>query len=106
MLLHKNATMASSAEQARLEDLLTRTGLNDRQVGEIIGVSQPTVWRLRNGRIGKVGKHLAALERHLGIGAEIVSDAQMIADLVGYSHRIPALRAALTSLHKLMRENA
>ncbi len=98
--------MTSSVEQARLDDLLTRTGLNDRQIGEIIGVSQPTVWRLRHGRIRKLSKHLAALERHLGIEAEKASDAEMIADLVGYSRRLPALRETLVSLHRLIRERA
>lgn len=98
--------MRLSIEQAHLNDLLIRTGLNDRQASEILGVSQPTVWRLRNGRIRKVEKHLVALERHLGIGTETISDAEMIADLVGYSHRLPAFRAALISLHRLMRERA
>lgn len=94
--------MASSADQARIDDLLTRTGMNDREVGELIGVSQPTVWRLRNGRIRNVSRHMQTLERHLGLARREPSDAEMIADLVGYARGVPALREALQSLHRLM----
>jgi transcriptional regulator with XRE-family HTH domain len=94
--------VASAIDQARLEDLLARTGMNDRQIGELIGVSQPTIWRLRNGRVVDVRKHLDALERHLGLADAGLSDEEMIANLVRYSRAVPALRDALLSLHRIM----
>lgn len=97
--------MISSVEQARLDDLIARTGLGDRKLGEVIGVSQPTVWRLRHGQIAKVEKHIRALERHLGLEQEEPSEAEMIADLVGYAQRVPALKETLLSLHRFIRNS-
>lgn len=103
---HTIARMGSKAEQARLEDLLTRTGLNDRQIGELIGVSQPTAWRLRHGRIAKISRYIDALESHLHVSEADMSDKDLVIDLVGYAERVPAFRQALISLHKVMRESA
>lgn len=98
--------MNSSLNQARLNDLLLRTGLNDRQIGDILGVAQSTVWRMRHGKISKLEKYITKLEERLGTGGPHVTDAEMIADLVGYSRQVPALRETLVSLHALMRQNA
>jgi hypothetical protein len=98
--------MASFLKQARLNDLLLRTGLNDREIGDVLGFSQSTVWRMRNGKISKLDKHIMALEAHLGISGQGASDAEMIADLVGYSRQVPALRETLIALYALMQKNA
>lgn len=44
-----------------VDDLLRRIGLGDRELAQAIGSSQPTMWRLRNGRLKRPGRHLPAL---------------------------------------------
>lgn len=99
--------MDRSLDQIRLDALIERSGLNDRELAELCGVSQPTAWRLRNGKIAKVRKYVAVLDGHLGRSpAGSMSDDEMMTDLAIYARQVPALREALASLHQLIQKNA
>ena len=99
--------MGLSVDQIHLSNLIARTGLKDREIGRILDVSQPTAWRLRMGRIGKVSKYVRALEAYLGEPPRDQSgnDLRLVTDLVLIAGRVPALRQTLESLHRLMHEN-
>ncbi len=99
--------MASSLDQAQLEALIARSGMNDRELGECLGVAQSTAWRLRNGQISKVEAYVRVLRERLG-GAEEETDDdfRLVSDLVALSGRIPALRRALQALREIMHNSA
>lgn len=100
--------MVTSLVHAQLNALIARVGVNDRELGELLGVAQSTAWRLRNGHIRKVEPYVQRLRTHLG-EAEIVDsddDASLITELVVLSGRVPALREALLALRKIMHQHA
>jgi len=101
--------MAISFQQVQLDALIAQAQVNDRELGEILGVNQSTAWRLRNGRIRKIERYLHGLGEYLGVPNNFASsddDAGLIADLVVLSSRTPALKDALLALRKLMHNTA
>ena len=106
--MHKMQAMTISLQQVQLDALIAQAQVNDRELGQILGVNQSTAWRLRNGHIKKVDPYLLRLRVHLGASenSEGDDDASLIADLVALSCRIPALRDALLALRRIMRESA
>lgn len=96
--------MTISLQQVQLDALIARAQVNDRELGEILGVGQSTAWRLRNGRIRKVEAYVLRLRAHLGAleRPESDDDASLIADLVALASRVPALRDALLALRNIM----
>jgi hypothetical protein len=88
-------------DQERVEILLGKSGLNDRQIGERIGVDQSTVWRLRNGRIAKVSRYIGLLEKQVP-GATPENGFEGLEELAGQS---PAFRAVLEALLQFMHEH-
>ena len=97
--------MTSRIDQERVQLLLKRVGLNDRAIGAKIGAHQTTIWRLRNRKIQKLGKYIAALEGLCGGNPAPKGgfDADRLAALANES---PALRAILVSLTEFMQEDA
>lgn len=97
--------MASRIDHEQIQLLLKQSGLNDRQVGERIGVHQATVWRLRNRKIQKVDKYIERLRGLVSVDAGEVSgfDVERLAALARES---PALKSLLISLTQFMQEDA
>lgn len=82
--------------------------MKDRELGELLGVTQSTAWRLRHDKIQKVDEYIGQLQAHLGdtTATKPDCDIDLIADLVELSERTPALRDALIALRKIMHNNA
>jgi hypothetical protein len=97
--------VATRIEFQKLLSLIERSGLSDDQLEGLFGVHQTTVWRLRHGRIAKIGKYVEALEAHFADAGE-QSDRRMLEDLLALSHHSAEVRTILESLHSLMRETA
>jgi len=100
--------MVISIIQVQLDALIARTGMNDRELGALLGVAQSTAWRLRNGDIHKIDRHVRRLREYLGEAdaAIPVDDVSLVNELVVLSARVPALREALLALHKIMQHYA
>ena len=94
--------MATRVDHERARNLLRRSGLNDREIAERIGVNQSTVWRLRNGKISNVSRYLDRLES-LSHGGISESGLQ---ELVELSKHSAGLRSVLESLLRFMQEDA
>ena len=92
--------MATRIDQDRIRILLEKIGLNDRQIGEQIGVDQSTIWRLRNGRTSKVSRYIDRLEALVPEPAAS-HDFESLEALAGQS---PAFRAVLEALMQFMHE--
>jgi DNA-binding Xre family transcriptional regulator len=96
--------MTISLQQVRLDALIAQTQVNDRKLGEILGVNQSTAWRLRNGQIRNIEPYLLRLKAHLealeNVGGD--DDTSLISDLVALSRRVPAVREVLLALQKFM----
>lgn len=97
--------MTSRIDQERVQLLLKRVGLNDRAVGAKIGAHQTTIWRLRNRKIQKLDKYIAALETLCG-AAVAPKDGFDVERLAALANESPALRALLVSLTEFMQEDA
>lgn len=92
--------MATRIDQDRVRSLLEKIGLNDRQLGELIGVDQSTIWRLRNGQTTRVSRYIGRLEALVPKGA--ASDGfESLEELADQS---PAFRAVLEALMHFMHE--
>ena len=100
--------MAISLQQVHLDALIARTGVNDRELGEILGVNQSTAWRLRNGRIKNVNVYILRLRAHFDEPEQggCDDDAGLVADLIALSARMPALKDALVALRNIMHIHA
>lgn len=98
-------SMSSRVDQEKVQILLKRVGLNDREIGERIGVNQSTIWRLRHRYIKKVDRYLEALSRVVGDpqpdGTELDLER-----LVALAEQSPGLKAVLLSLKQFMQEDA
>ncbi len=88
----------------RLQALILKTKLNDRELAEKLGVSQPTAWRLRNGKIRKVSGYIAKLERALGQSATPAAKSEL-ESLIALAEQSPALKQTLIGIMKLILEN-
>lgn len=97
--------MAISIIQIQLNALIARTGLNDRELGALLGVAQSTTWRLRNGRIRRIEPYIQRLREHLGDAADAfpIDDQNLVTELVALSSQLPELRETLLALYKFMR---
>jgi transcriptional regulator with XRE-family HTH domain len=97
--------MASRVDQERVQVLLQAIGLNDREIGEQIGVTQSTVWRLRHRKISKVSKYITKLSALASspAGADHALNPEKLVALAEHS---PALKSLLVSLIKFMQEDA
>jgi len=100
--------MALSLSRIQLDALIEQAQMNDRELGKILGVSQSTAWRLRNGHIGKVEPYLRRLQVYLGVSESANGDdnVKLIADLVVLSSQVPDLRNLLLVLRRIMHKNA
>lgn len=97
--------MGTRIDHDRLALLFSRSTENDAAIAKAIGVNQSTVWRLRKGKIEKVGKYLPMLEAHLGVAVtgNASDEIQLLTEL---AHRSPALAEMLTALSRFMQERA
>lgn len=63
--------------QQRLKELKASTGFSDQKLGELVGLDQSNVWRLRNGQYKKttyeVGIRIAQLHSEIVIQKDKVS---------------------------------
>lgn len=100
--------MAIPIIQVQLNALIARTGMNDRELGALLGVAQSTAWRLRNGDIKKVEPYIQQLREHLGDTGDALSmdDLSLVTELVTLSQQLPELREALLALYRFMRISA
>jgi hypothetical protein len=92
---------SSGSSQARVDRLFSLTPERDPELAVALGLSQPTVWRLRNGKIGKPEKYLPALEAHLA--GRLPSEADAVLDelrrlSVGNPHLQDLLRDLLQAI--------
>ncbi|MBL4767787.1 MAG: hypothetical protein JKY94_08750 [Rhodobacteraceae bacterium] len=78
---------------------------DDRQLERALGVSRSTVWRLRNGKISKLGKYIIVLEDIVDQRFPKPMDA-ILDDLRLWSNDSKELQEILTSLHKVLQETA
>jgi predicted XRE-type DNA-binding protein len=103
-----NASMPISLQQIQLDSLIAQAGLNDRELGEVLGVNQSTAWRLRNGRIRRIEGHVHRLRAYVTARAQEAEngDASLIPDLVALAARVPALKDALIALRSIMHNYA
>jgi transcriptional regulator with XRE-family HTH domain len=92
--------VATRIDQERVRILLEKIGLNDRQIGERIGVDQSTIWRLRNGRTSKVSRYIGRLEAL--VREPTASDG--FESLEALADQSPAFRAVLEALMQFMHE--
>jgi hypothetical protein len=97
--------MASRIDQEHVLTLLKRLALNDREVGELIGVHQTTIWRLRHRKIRKLDKYIDLLEALPGSSTPIEGSLD-IDRLAALAEESPALRSLLVSLTRFMQEDA
>lgn len=93
--------MAQGSSQARVERLLSLTPERDSELAVALGLSQPTVWRLRNGKIAKPEKYLPALEAHLAGRVPSETDA-VLDELRRLSVSNPHLQDLLRDLLQAM----
>lgn len=96
--------MALSLSQARLSMTIERSGMTEAKLAEVLEVSQPTVSRLKNGKIRKIERYQAKLDKHLGKAG--TASGTDFADLIELAKSSPALREALMAIQRLMQENA
>lgn len=94
--------MHKSTDAAALADRIKRGGYSSAELEAILGVSQATVSRLRNGRIALSKRHLLVLQRHEAEGDREGSLDECLSDLRRRADVDPALRALLLSLSKIM----
>jgi transcriptional regulator with XRE-family HTH domain len=94
--------MHSQTDAEALADRIKRGGYSSAELEVILGVSQATVSRLRNGRIALVRRHLLVLQRHEAKGDREGSLDDCLLDLRRRADVDPALRALLLSLGKIM----
>lgn len=85
--------------------LIDRFVGNDAELAAALGVSRTTVWRLKAGKISKLGKYIAALEMRMD-GAKVDSLDRVIEDLATWSRHSAEVRAVLTSLHSVLHKPA
>ncbi len=105
--MHRMQAMVISHQQVQLDALIAQAQVNDRELGQILGVNQSTAWRLRNGHINKIEPTCYVFERISCVREQQGGDdASLIADLVALSTRVPALRDALLALQRIMRDTA
>jgi transcriptional regulator with XRE-family HTH domain len=97
--------MHSRFDREKVKVLIERSGLNDRELGDLIGSAQSTIWRLRNGRIAKVNKYIVKIEGALHLPA-VAASASGVEELVELSRQSPALRSLLEGVLQLMQEDA
>lgn len=101
--MHKGA-MEKTIAQARLIFAIERCGMTEAKLAEVLGVSQSTVSRLKNGRIAKVFEYQQKLDAVLS--SETKGQPDDFSELMMLAHSSPALREALTALQRLMQETA
>jgi predicted transcriptional regulator len=101
--MHKHA-MKKTIAQALLSIAIVRSGLTEARIAEVLGVTQSTVSRLKNGRIAKVSSYQEKLDDYLGHGSKVQQNE--FSELMALAQSSPALREALIALQRLMRENA
>lgn len=90
--------------QALLSIAIVRSGMTEAQLAEVLGVTQSTVSRLKNGKIAKFSSYQRKLDKHFGQGSKGRPDD--FSELIALAQSSPALREALIALQRLMRENA
>jgi transcriptional regulator with XRE-family HTH domain len=96
--------MEKTMAQARLCIIIARSGMTEAQLAEVLGVTQPTVSRLKNGKIAKVSSYQRKMEEYLG--NESMEKPDDFSELMMLAQSSPALREALIALQRLMQEKA
>lgn len=95
--------MHSEQERHLLAQRLEASGLKDKALMPILGVSQSTVSRLRHAKIGRVRRYLLALDviqAPDGVAGETLN--RSMAELAAQAESDLELRRVLFGLHKLM----
>lgn len=93
-----------SPSQALLSITIERSGMTEAELAGVLEVSQSTVSRLKNGKIRKIERYQAKLDKRLGRAKSEPGDD--LADLIELAKSSPALREALLAIQRLMRESA
>jgi predicted XRE-type DNA-binding protein len=101
--MHKHA-MKKTMAQALISIAIVRSGMTEAQMAKVLGVTQSTVSRLKNGKIAKVSSYQRKLDDHLGHESKVQGDD--FSELMALAQSSPALREALIALQRLMRESA
>jgi predicted transcriptional regulator len=95
--------MEKTLAQARLSIAIGRSGMTETQLAKVLGVTQPTVSRLKNGKISKISVYQRRLDEYLGKESKGPDD---FSELMTLAQSSRALREALLALQRLMQENA
>ena len=85
--------------------LVARFEGSDAELAAALGVSRTTVWRLKAGKISKLGKYILVMEKRVD-GAQAGSLDRVLEDLATWSRHSAEVRAVLTSLHTVLHEPA
>lgn len=96
--------MKKTIAQALLSIAIVRSGLTEAQIAGVLGVTQSTVSRLKNGKIAKVSRYQQKLDDYFG--HEPMVHQNEFSELMALAQSSPALREALIALQRLMREYA
>lgn len=82
--------MSQEPAQARIDYLLSLTTERDAELARALGISQPTVWRLRNRGIKRPGRYVPALEAYLSqrVSGEIDAVVNELRLLAGRNPRL------------------
>lgn len=96
--------MKKTMAQALLSVSIMRSGMTEAQIAGVLGVTQSTVSRLKNGKIAKVSDYQQKLDDYLGHESKAQPDD--LSELMAMAQSSPALREALIALQRFMRENA
>lgn len=96
--------MKKTIAQARLAITIARSGMTEAQLAAVLGVTQPTVSRLKNGKIAKISGYQRKLDEHLG--NESKGQPDDFSELMILAQSSPALHDALIALQRLMQESA
>jgi hypothetical protein len=96
--------MKMTMAQSWLSITIVRSAMTEAQLAKVLGVTQSTVSRLKNGKIAKVSIYQRRLDEYLGDGSKGQPDD--FSELMMLAQWSPALREALRALQRLMQEDA
>jgi transcriptional regulator with XRE-family HTH domain len=103
MIMHKHA-MKKTLAQVLLSMTIGRSGMTESQLAKVLGVTQPTVSRLKNGKISKISDYQRRLDEYLG--KESKGRPDDFSELMTLAQSSSALREALIALQRFIQENA
>lgn len=97
--------MLESPNPQQFATILSRSGLSEVRLADLLGVHQSTVSRLKNCKIKKIERYWVAFKM-----SDVPTDgideqfAERMADLERAARHSPTLRVLLQKLHEIMQE--